>query len=1017
MRHVKSIRQLAHAGLLTALLVVQAAVVGAQQTSGTVSGRVVDRVTQQPIVAAQIVIVGTTRGAVTADDGRFRIAAVPVGTHQLRALRIGYQAGAQTITVTAGGTATAEFMLAPAAVQLDVVVTTATGESQRRRETGNAVTTVQPSQERLAVSTNVSQVLQASAPGVTVSQSGGTTGSAPRIRIRGANSVSLSNEPLLIIDGVRASNEITQSNNVGGGVGVGGQVSSRLNDLNPDDIESIEIIKGPAAAALYGTAAANGVIQVRTKRGRSGQARWTVYGEGGTQSDVANYPANFAQVGRNISSGSRSAACTLDLQARRICTPVADSLVSFNPLVQASPFRTGNLSKFGLNVSGGGDVMNYFISGENQRDQGVFDPNKFRRTSLRANLTAIPRPSLNTQLSANYISSRLGFPQNDNNILGIISSGLLGSAFDDPTSRGYLSGQTPREIFAMDTRENVERFVGSGNANWQLLNWLSAVGTAGVDFYDRRNTQTVPPNKVFFGSLPEGQRTANATQIWNYTANGGLTANWEIRPTLRAQTSAGAQFNQEQIQGTRSFGAKLLAGTGSLQGTSARFAVGEVNTDNRTLGAYVQEQLAWRDRLFLTGALRTDKNSAFGQNFGWSKYPAVSASYVISEEDFFPKTDVISSLRLRSAYGKSGQRPNFRDAITFFNAQTVNVQGADVPGIVVGGTGNPDLKPEVSQEFEAGFEAGLFRSRVGFEFNFYTKRTNDLLIARPLPPSLGLTTTQFANLGESSNRGVEVQLNAQVVNTTPFKFDVTVNGSTNTNRLQNLGTLPSGEPIPPIVFGRQRQVQGYPLGGYWDRAITYEDKNKDGIISRVNCPRQAQVPGGPECEITLTDTAVYLGNPLPTREISVNPRLTLFNWLQVTALFDHKGGYKQYNLTERFRCNFGNCRAAYDPSAPLFEQARNLAQLMGSDAGYIEDASYTKLRELAVTLTATPSLASRFRVSGLSLTLAGRNLKTWTNYTGFDPEVNSTPVANFSQSDFLTEPPLRLYTARLTVQF
>lgn len=990
--------------------------VGAQQT-GTITGRVVTATGQQPVAAAQVVVVtnaaGPQRGALTDADGTFLIAGVPAGQVQLRARRIGYTPAEATVTVTDGGTATVTITLAAAVISLDEVVITATGESQRRRETGNSVATVKPSTERLATSTNIAQVLQAQAPGVSISSSGGTQGSAPRIRIRGINSVSLSNEPLLIIDGVRASNEIAGT----GTGGVGGQVPSRLNDINPEDIESIDVIKGPAAAALYGTAAANGVIQIRTKRGISGPTRWRAFVEGGSQEDTYDYPANFTQVGTSVATGNRLTGCTLDAQSRNVCRPNPDSLVSFNPLEQASPFQTGTRTSVGLSASGGGAAATYFISGDADRDNGVYEPNTFRRASLRANLTSQLRENLDLQISSAYVSSRLRFPQNDNNILGIISGGILGSAFDDTVSRGYIAGQTPQDLFAIDTRENVERFIGSATGNLKITEWLSAIGTAGVDYVNRRNVETVPPNTINFGALPEGNRTSNAASLWNYTANTGLTAQYGLATDFQATSSAGVQFTSELVQGTRAFGAKLLAGTGSLQGTAARFAVGETNTENRTFGGYLQQQVAWRDRLFLTAALRTDNNSAFGKNFGFVTYPAASISYVVSEEPFFPQSTFLSSLRLRAAYGRSGQRPNFRDAIDFFNVQTVSVGGTDQPGITVGGTGNADLRPEVSSELDFGIESELLDGRLNFDIGYFTKRTDDLLIARPLPPSLGITTTQFANLGESSNKGWEFLVNANVGDISRARFDLTVTASTTRNRLEELGLLPNGDSIPPIVFGIQRHTPGYPLGGYWNRPFTFDDINGDGIISRVNCPGQTPIAGGPECEIFVQDTARYLGTPFPTREFSISPRLHMFGWLQVSALVDYKGGHKLFNNTARFQCSFSNCEAAYNPDADLFLQARNLGQAMGTDAGYVEDASYTKLREVAVTFLVPRTIATRFRAEGMSLTFAGRNLATWTDYTGFDPEVNSTPGANFSTSDFLTQPPLRLFSARLSVDF
>lgn len=1001
---------------LGALLVVGLIPLGARAQepapqTGTIAGRVIEAGTQRPLSDVQIRVVGTQRGAITNERGDFRVTGITPGQVTLRAQRIGFSPGTQTVTVGTGDPVQANFTLSPTAIQIDEVVVTATGESQRKRESGNTVATVTPTAEQLATTTNIAEVLQASAPGVYVNSPGGTQGSANRIRIRGASSLSLSNEPLLIVDGVRASNEINGT----GSIGVGGQTSSRLNDINPDDIEAIEVIKGPAASALYGTAGANGVIQVRTKRGRSGKARWTVTAEGGQQRDVQDYPANYTQIG-TTTAGARTVGCTLDAQSRKVCTPNPDSLVSHNPLEVASPFVTGTTGSIGASVSGGGDVAAYFVSADIDDDNGVFDPNKFRRWSTRLNVTGQFRENISAQLSTAYVGSRLEFPQNDNNTLGILGGGLLGSAFDDSVGRGYITGQTVQDLYAIDVRENVERFVSSAPLVWQVNKWLTANATAGVDFFDRRNRQTIPPGKVNFGALPEGQRNANNADIWNYTANGSATAVFDISPTLRSTTTGGVQYTREYIEGVRAQGAKLLGGTGSLQGAAARFVVGETNTDNRTYGGLVSEQIAWRDRLFFTGAMRTDRNSAFGQDFGFVTYPAASLSYVISDEDFFPKTNFLSSLRLRTAYGESGKQPNFRDAITFFNTQTVTVAGSDQPGITVGGTGNLDLKPEVSREIEGGFEAAFLESRVGLELTYYQKTSQDLLIARPLPPSLGLTQTQFDNLGESQNKGWEVLLRGQILDLPNAKLDVTATYAGNKTKLTDIGRLASGEKISPIVFGIQRHVEGFPLGGYWDESINFSDKNGDGIITRVNCPGQAQVAGGPECEMELGELS-YLGQPLPTREISVSPRLQLFDWLQFSALIDHKGGFKVFNNTARFRCNFGNCAAAYLKTAALEDQAANLGQLMNTDAGYVEDGTFTKLRELAATITVPREWANRVRTENLTLTIAGRNLVTWTDYKGFDPEVNSQPGSNFGTSDFLTQPPLRIWTARLSIAF
>jgi TonB-dependent starch-binding outer membrane protein SusC len=998
-----SVRRTLRLALATAVSLFAYAVPAAAQ-DGVITGHVVDATSRAPVPTAQIQLVGTTRGTVTADDGTFRIAGIRPGQYQVRVLRLGFTAsGTRTVQVTAGGTSELDFALTPAAVSLEEVVTTATGEKERKREIGSAVSTLQPTTDEITSAQSVSQLLTGKVSGVDVAQAGGTVGGGSRIRIRGANSISLGNEPLIIVDGIKFNNSVSV-NSVSGAnsIDVGGQVPSRFNDINPEDIESIEILKGPAAAAQYGTAAANGVLQITTKRGRSGSPRWNTFLEGGTIKDVTTYPANFTQKGLLSDGTAAPFPCDLNSQTLGLCTPTG-GLTSFNPLVQYSPFITGHHGAYGTSVTGGSDQVTYYFSGNFDKQQGVFEINTENRASGRANISVQLRDNWNVQIGTSYLADHLRLPQNDNNILGILPGGLLGGTADDPLAHGYLAGQTPQEIFAINTKQDVQRFENSINTSYQPLSWLTATGVAGLDYLGRYDNELVPPNQVFFGDLGQGNRTSNPYSIYNYTANGTLSAAFTPFTGIKSTTKVSGLFSKELVRGTQAFGAVLLGGTGSLAGATARFAVGETNTDNKTVSRLVREDLAFWDRVFFSAALRNDKNSAFGQNFGSINYPSFTLSWVVNEEPFFPKTNWVSSLRLRAANGRSGQKPNFRDAITFFNAQTVTVNSTDVPGITVGGTGNINLKPERSRETELGFDAGFFGDRLGLEVTHYDKRTDDLLIAVPLPPSLGLTATQFKNLGSVSNKGWEFLANAKVLDVNPVALNFTVSASTNENKVLSLGEISPGVPVPPIIFGNQEHQVGLPLGSYFGKSVTFKDANGDGIISAS--------------EIAVSDTNVFLGNPLPKREMSVTPELTLFKLLRISALIDHKGGYKLFDFTRRFRCAFGVCQEAFDKNAPLVDQAANIAIPFGTDALYVEDASFTKLRELSFTLIAPEGLRRMVGGRAMELSIAGRNLHTWTHYKGFDPESNSTPGGNFDTSDFLTLPPTRSWTARVNINF
>ncbi|MGE5730958.1 MAG: SusC/RagA family TonB-linked outer membrane protein [Gemmatimonas sp.] len=1002
--HVGTLR---HARNLLLIGALAPAVAAAQQ--GSLGGRVLDSASRSPIIAAQVQILGTPRATATAEDGRFRIANLRPGVYQVRVVRLGYKALTKTATV--GGEAVElEFALSSVAVSLDEVITTATGETTRKREQGNVVGSLSPATAELTVAGNMSQLLTGKIPGLDVATPGGTIGSSARMRIRGASSLSLSNDPLLIVDGIRVENDASSST-----IGVGGQRPSRFNDINSEDIETIDVLKGPAAGALYGTAAANGVIQITTKRGRPGKTRFTVFGESGTIRDVTAFPSNFAQVG-TTTAGKRTTNCNLDNQTRSLCTPNADSLVSYSPLIAYSPFIHGQRGAYGASAVGGNDRVNYYIGGTYDRQQGVFDANTDQRAGGRMNVSAQLTDNWNFQLGTNYLADHLRLPQNDNNILGIISSGVLGSAFDDSIpgkacpppgcSHGYLNGQIPQVLEAVwYTRQDVQRFQNSLTSNYQPLSWLRGTGTFGLDYLGRYDNEIIPPATVFFGSLPDGQRSSNPYSIYNYTAQGSATATWSPTPTLLSTTTAGTAFSKALVRGTQAFGAKLLGGTSSLSGTTARFAVSETNTDNKTLGYFASEEVGWRDRVFVNGSVRNDKNSAFGQNFGSITYPSFGASWVLSEESFFPKTDLVTSLRLRASNGRSGRQPNFRDAITYFNAATVTVANTDVPGIAIGGTGNTSLKPEKSVETELGFDLGLFRQRVNFEYTHYNKRTDDLLVAVPLAPSLGLSNSQFQNLGNVRNTGNEFSIDANIVDMKPLAFSIAASASTNENTLLSLGFLPgTSTPVPPITVNtQQKHVVGTPLGGYWQKSITFSDANNDGIIARS--------------EIKLSDTAVYLGNPLPRQEFSVSPTMTLMKLVRISALVDHKGGYKLFDNTRRFHCSFGTCQESFDKSQPLADQAAAVAIALGTDAGYIENAAFTKLRQLSFTLLGPDAMAHRVGLQTISLTIAGANLKTWTKYKGFDPELNSAAGTNFSTQDFLTLPPSRTWTARMNVTF
>ena len=986
--------------LLALLAGVGAGPLAAQQ--GVIAGRITDKITLQPIRGAQVLVGGTNLQAISNEDGRYRVDRVPAGTYQVQIRLIGYAFGQQAVTVAAGDTATLDMALAAVAIPLEALVVTATGEEQRVKELGNAVANIQASKITAeAPVNNVADLLNARAPGVEVITSGGTTGSGSRIRIRGASSLSLTNEPIVVVDGIRVDNN-PNSGLIGGLSTTGGQIPSRLNDFNPGDIEDIEVVKGPSAAALYGTDAANGVIQIRTKQGRPGPTRWTAYLEGGVLNDVGNWPANY----RSLTSSGGS--CTLEAQAAGVCTIAA--LQSLNPIESFSPFRQGIRQQYGLSASGGSEQTTFYTAGTFEREKGVFASNDLRNVNLRANIRNQVSRLMDLSISTGYVSSDLQLPQNDNNDQGILSSGLLGTS---DTSRNFCAQGhdchgygflTPQEANQISAEQSIERFTGSLNWNFRPSDFLTLRATAGTDVTNRADNSTTPPGVIPLDQdrLDGGRLTARQ-QVFTYTGNFSASANHRLSSRLLGTATAGVQYTKDVQSEIDASGRKLVGGTNSLGGVVIP-SVGEINLEFVTLGFFGQEQLNLNDRVFLTAALRGDDNSAFGSNFDFITYPKVSGSWVISDEQFFPHPTWLNSLRLRGAWGRSGRQPGPTNALQFFTPVAVATNKADVPGITVGNLGNTALRPEKTAEVEAGLDADLFANgRVHFEFTYYDKSSKDALIARTLAPSLGVSATRFENLGEVSNKGVELALSAQVIQSADFGWNLTATAWGNRNRLVHLG-----EGISPIIFGlggaTQRHEEGYPLGGYWDFSYTYSDANGDGLISAN--------------EITVAPQQSFQGSTQPDHGGTLTSEFTFLRRLRLYGLLDARYGNKLDNSTEQFRCLFAICRGDRDPQASLAEQARSVAaRNFGLETGFFEDASFVKLREVSLTYSAPDQWARRLGASSMSFTVTGRNLATWTKYTGVDPELNTAGQANFSTADFLTQPPVRYFTARVNLTF
>ncbi len=984
-------------------------------STGTITGLVTDGTNGQPIPAVQVSIVGTTTGAVTSSEGRYTIRGVAAGNITVRVLRVGYSESRQSISVAAGQTATLNITLKSVPASLSAVVSTATG-TQRRLEVGSAIAQVN-AVELVATRpiTNVGDLLNGRAAGVTVF--GGTQpGAGIRIRIRGQSSLSLSNDPIYIIDGIRMEGATGSSS-----VSVGGTTPSRLGDLNPEEIETMEIVRGPSAATLYGTDAANGVVVITTKKGIAGRPQWTYYTEQSAVSDRNDYPTAFTGWRTGSTTGTRTTTsnanavfCTLSQVAASVC--VQDSVTSYNLTKDpnATPFGTAYRYQHGLQVRGGSEAVRYFLHGEYESEDGVTtvpqfedrfmtanarsltpfqrNPGGLSKITTRANINVTFSPKADVGISAGYISQDLSLPRSDDSGTPGIAANIYGGpgfAFNTNAVGDTLFGWrefTPRDIYQTETTQQIERFMTSIAASWRPTSWIATRLNTGVDFIGRTDQQLCRFGNCASILDRQGFKVDNRTNFFTYTMDAGATATRTLSSAIESKTSVGVQFIRSTFDRNGARGQGLPPGALQISAAATRDAE-ESTSESRTLGAYIEQNLAFGDRFFLIGAVRSDRNSAFGADFSTVFYPKLQASWVISDEGFFPKLNWVDQLRLRSAYGASGVQPGTTDAVQFFSATQFRGESGDAPAVVYTTLGNRNLRPERSTEFEAGIDGTFFGNRVVTELTFYNKLSTDALVNRILPPSLGTgATARLENVGEVQNRGIEALVTLQLLKRENIGFDVTFNGSTTRNRLVTLSGLPS-----IVLSSTQQNREGFPLNGYWVRNLTgFEDKNGDGII-RYNANAELN-------EIAVTDTNVYVGNALPTRDLVVTPGLDLLgSRLRLTAQLDYRGGFKVYNNTDRIRCaSRNNCQALFDKNAPLAEQAAVALvreHPSRSVAGYIEDGDFLRLRELSLVATMPTRWAAIARARTLTATASVRNVGIlWTKYSGVDPEAFGTTV-------------------------
>ena len=946
-----------------------------QAATGTVRGHITEGSGGRGIPEAQVSITGTRIGAVTNENGDFTLVSVPVGARTLEVRRIGYQPVSRSITVAAGDNAAGDIALSVSAVNLSEVVVTGTGTATEKRAIGTNIATVDSALISRAEAVTVDQAMQGKVPGAQITQNSGSPGGGGiSVRLRGTNSFISGSDPLYIVDGVIVDNGSAQLADLG----IRSNPQNRLADLNPDDIEHIEVTRGAAAAALYGSRANNGVVQIFTKRGTIGKAHYTANTRYSVSQLREQQPFNFYPFNEN------------GLPVKR-----------FN--YQDDIFHTAPGNEQNLTVEGGNDQTRYYISGNYAFEDGIMRSTSSQRSGARINLQQQLASNLVGNITANYVTTH-----NELQAFGEQNDyGIMGSLFFAPTQVDFrpVNGIYPLPpslgtnpllaIAKIRNPQQIDRFIGSTKLTWTPLTHVLLDYTLGLDNTGFEQRQFVPRNAVL-GTAPlatgRSQSVFQASRVLNQDGVGSYT--WNPIGPFDLRTTAGFNYTDQRVRMT-SATANGLAPVGDLVSAGSVFSAGQTDVEMRTLGFYGQQELAWSNKLFLTGGVRYDASSTFAPSERWQAFPKLSASFVAIDN----QSGALNNLRFRAALGYAGSQPSITNAYSQFITYS-QLPFAGRPGFVNNTIyGNPNLRNERAREWEVGTDVGFFDGRVSTEATYYNRLVSDLLFFRPLPTSTGFSQ-QFAPIGSMSNKGIELMLHTQNIDKPNLSWASTITYAHNKNLVESL----SIQDFQSAGGYPNRIRAGYPAGVFYgsyaardcitgqlllDSLGRYRRSNQTVDMGATLAAREALSHG--TCNDSLNK---IIGDPNPKWTGSFLNEITLARRVRLRALLDGVFGNQIMNLSTRAQnAGIASNSKTYERELLPYGDPRKLppgfdARTQGIFEYWIEDGTFVKLRELSASYTLDAAAVRRYFRDGLDLTLSGRNLYVWTKYSGYDPEIN-----------------------------
>lgn len=933
--------------VLGGLLILPAA---AEAQTGRIIGQVLSEI-GEPLAGAEVTVVGTDRQALTDERGSFLILNVPAGTQRVQVAMIGYRTAGRDVVVRSGEAARVELRLDVSAVTLDEVVVTGQATGKARREIGTSIASIDAERLDVAPITTTSQLLQSRSPGVVVSGGGGNPGEGSSILLRGVGSISQNSEPIIYVDGVRIDNSRFE------GFGSGATPWSGLDDIPPEDIARVEIIKGAAAATMYGTEASGGVIQIFTKQGIGEPQRWTLTSEYG----VSRTPKEWWDIS------------------------------IYSPWYVDEYVGEGNQQRQVLSVRGSVRGFSYNASGTYGSHDGMLPNSESNSGSFRGNMRFMPSEKFSISANTGYATRGVLQPQSTA-LYGYTYNGLGGGP-RGVRSKTELAG-------AFETRHNSSRFTAGLRLDHTPVSSFNHRVTIGTDLTNFDNFDL-----THWGEGIWSRKWAHRREASTVNVDYGASLRADLTPSLQSKTAAGFQAYSRKDNWLRAIGYGLPGPVETIDAMSVRRA-GDSWVESKSAGMYGEQQLGFRDILFVTGGLRADGHSAFGEDFSYQLYPKADVSYVVSEQGFWP--EALGTMRLRAAYGTAGRQP-----ATFAAQRTwVSVTALEGrPGFTTGNLGNPDLAPEVSREVELGFDAGVVDNRINLTFTYYDQKTDDALYSVLFPPSMGFLGRQMANVGEVANQGYELALRGAVLRGPALRWNVNLGYSTNENEVVSLGDA------PPDVGGLQQIREGYPVRAYFgDRHIVVN--GEVGLASELLRDANGELPEGWD----------YLGSPYPKHNLHLGTDVTIARNLSLSALVDFRGGHHLYSGTARYLTNryVKEGDEMFEAGTPIANWCREPADArmevvcetnpVDALGNFVMPADNWHLREVSLSYRLPQSLLGRMPVSGATLSVAGRNLWRQQDYIGLDADTNSSASSSWRTTLFNTPTPQQ-FTTQLQLNF